>query len=101
MSKFLKYIGKYKWMTFLTPILVILEVIMELIIPIVMVYLIDFGIEGNGGAGDMSAITKYGLVLMGLTILALFFGVASVRTAAIASTGFAKNLREDMYKKIQ
>lgn len=101
MSKFLKYIGKYKWMTILTPILVILEVIMEIVIPIVMAYLIDFGIEGNGGAGDMAAIMKYGLILIGLAILALFFGVASGRTAAIASTGFAKNLREDMYKKIQ
>ena len=101
MSKFFKYIGKYKWMTILTPILVILEVVMEIIIPIVMAYLIDFGIEGNSGAGDMDAIMKYGMILIVLTILALIFGVASGRTASIASTGFAKNLRADMYKKIQ
>ena len=101
MSKFLKYIGKYKWMTILTPILVILEVVVEIVIPIVMSFLIDFGIEGNGGAGDMSAIMKYGAILIGLTILAMTFGIASGRTASVASTGFAKNLREDMYKKIQ
>ena len=101
MSKFLKYIGKYKWATILTPILVILEVVVEIIIPLVMAKLIDFGIEGNGGVGDMNAVIKYGVILIGLTILAMSLGVASGRTAAIASTGFAKNVRNDMYRKIQ
>jgi len=101
MKKFFKYIGKYKWMTILTPILVTLEVIVEIIIPIVMGFLIDFGIEGNSGAGDINAIMKYGLILIVLTLLAMSLGVASGRTASVASTGFAKNLRDDMYKKIQ
>ena len=101
MSKFLKYIGKYKLATILTPIFVVLEVIVEIIIPLVMAKLIDFGIEGNGGLGDINAVFKYGVILIFLTILAMSLGVASGRTASIASTGFAKNLREDMYKKIQ
>lgn len=101
MSKFLKYIGKYKWATIFTPILVITEVIVEIIIPIVMGYLIDFGIEGNSGAGDMNSVIKYGVILIFLTILAMSLGVASGKTASVASTGFAKNLRNDMYKKIQ
>ena len=101
MSKFFKYIGKYKLATILTPILVILEVIVEIIIPLIMAKLIDLGIEGNNGAGDMGLVIKYGIILILHTILALFFGVASGRTASVASTGFAKNLRGDMYKKIQ
>ena len=101
MSKFLKYIGKYKWVTILTPILVILEVIVEIIIPLIMAKLIDIGIEGNNGLGDMNAVMHYGVILIGLTILAMALGIASGRTAAIASTGFAKNLRSDMYRKIQ
>lgn len=101
MTKFLKYIGKYKWATILTPILVVLEVIVEIIIPLIMAKLIDFGIEGNQGTGDMNAVLFYGLILIVLTILAMTLGVASGRTAAISSTGFAKNLRSDMYRKIQ
>lgn len=101
MSKFIKYIGKYKWMTILTPILVALEVVVEIIIPFIMAKLIDYGIEGNEGLGDMNAILKYGITLLVLTVVAMLFGVASGRTASVASTGFAKNLREAMYKKIQ
>ena len=101
MSKFLKYIGKYKWATILTPILVLLEVVVEIIIPLVMAKLIDFGIEGNNGVGDIGAVVRYGVILIGLTILAMSLGIASGRTASISSTGFAKNLRDDMYKKIQ
>ena len=51
--------------------------------------------------GDMNLIIKYGLLLAGLTLIALMFGVLSGRLAAVASTGFAKNLRSDMYKRIQ
>lgn len=101
MTKFLKYIGKYKWATILTPILVVLEVVVEIIIPLVMAKLIDFGIEANGGVGDMNAVIKYGIILIGLTILAMSLGIASGRTASIASTGFAKNVRDDMYRRIQ
>lgn len=101
MSKFLKYIGKYKWATILTPILVILDVIVEITIPLMMANLIDLGIEGNGGIGDMNAIWKYGAILIGLTLLAMSLGIASGRTASISSTGFAKNMRNDMYRKIQ
>ncbi len=101
MTKFLKYIGQYKWAAILTPILVALEVVVEIIIPLQMKNLIDKGIEGNGGVGSMEAIIFYGAILIVLTLLAMGLGIASGRTAAIASTGFAKNMREDMYQKIQ
>ena len=101
MTKFLKYIGEYKWATIFTPILVLLEVVAEIIIPLMMAKLIDFGIEGNGGAGDINAVVKYGIILIGLTILAMSLGIASGRTASVSSTGFAKNIRNDMYRKIQ
>lgn len=101
MTKFLKYIGKYKWSTILTPILVMLEVVVEIMIPFVMADLIDYGIDGNNKLGDMNAIWYYGSILIGLTILAMSLGIASGRTAAVASTGFAKNVRSDMYRRIQ
>ena len=92
-----KSIREYKKQTILTPILVALEVIMEILIPFVMAKLVDYGIYGS----DMPTIYKLGLLLILLVILALTFGVLAGKTAAKASTGFAKNLRHDMYYKVQ
>ena len=98
MNKLFKYIGKYKFYTFLAPLCILIEVAIETLIPTVMgTMLIDKAVS----QGNIDLIVKYGLLLAGLTILALFFGIASGRFAAIASTGFAKNLRLDMYKSIQ
>ncbi len=98
MRQFLKYIGKYKTQTILAPLFILFEVAIETLIPTVMgTMLIDKAVS----QGDVELIVKYGLLLAGLTILALAFGVISGRLAAIASTGFAKNLRSDMYKAIQ
>lgn len=96
-KKLAGYIGEYKKMTILTPVLVMLEVIMDIAIPLVMADLIDKGIE----MGDMNAIVKYGLFLLSAALLALLFGALSGRTAAVASAGFAKNLRQAMYYKVQ
>lgn len=96
-KKLSHYIGEYKKETILTPILVTLEVIMEIVIPLLMAELIDKGID----KGDMNGIVRYGVLLLGAAILALFFGVASGRYAAVSSAGFAKNLRQAMYYKVQ
>ena len=92
-----KSIREYKKQTILTPIFVALEVVMEILIPFVMAKLVDNGIYG----GDMATIYKLGLLLIALVALALFLGVLAGRFAATASTGFAKNLRHDLYYKVQ
>ena len=92
-----KSIREYKKQTILTPIFVALEVIMEILIPFVMSKLVDDGIYGN----SMELIYKYGLLLLLLVVFSLIFGVLAGKFAAQASTGFAKNLRHDMYYKVQ
>ena len=92
-----KSIREYKKQTILTPIFVALEVIMEILIPFVMAKLVDYGIYGN----NMPMIYKLGLLLLLLVVFSLIFGVLAGKFAATASTGFAKNLRHDMYYKVQ
>ena len=92
-----KSIREYKKTTILTPIFVALEVIMEILIPFIMAKLVDYGIYGN----NMPLVYKLGLLLIGLAGLSLAFGVIAGKLAAKASTGFAKNLRHDMYYKVQ
>jgi len=93
----LSCVGQYKRHTILSPIYVSLEVVMEILIPLYMADLIDKGID----MGDMSVIWKYGLLLVVLCVISLAFGALSGRSAAIASTGFGKNLREKLYYKVQ
>ena len=90
-------IGQYKRDSILSPLFVSLEVVMEILIPLYMADLIDKGID----MGDMSVIWKYGLLLVVLCVISLAFGVLSGRSAAIASTGFGKNLRQKLYYKVQ
>ena len=92
-----KSIREYKKQTILTPMLVALEVVMEILIPFVMANLVDYGIYGN----NMPMIYKLGLLLISLVIFSLMFGVLAGKFAAKASTGFARNLRHDMYYKVQ
>ena len=92
-----KSIREYKKLTILTPILVGLEVIVDILIPFIMSKIVDNGIYG----GDIFVIYKLGAVLVLLVACSLFLGVTAGRTAAKASTGFAKNLRHDMYYKVQ
>ena len=95
--KLLKSVREYKEHSILAPIFVIFEVIMEVVIPLLMANLIDFGIDD----GNLEYIVKMGVVLVVFAVISLIFGILSGRSAAIASAGFAKNLRKDMYYKVQ
>lgn len=90
-------VREYKRNAIIAPISVTLEVVMEVIIPALMAVLVDNGIN----KGDMQYVWKIGLVLIACALLSLMFGVISGREAAIASSGFAKNVRHDMYHAIQ
>lgn len=96
-KKLAKSIREYKRESILTPIFVSLEVVMEVIIPLLMANLIDKGMY----ACDMNEVLKIGLELVGAAMLSLIFGVLSGSVAAKASAGFAKNLRKDLYYKVQ
>ncbi len=96
-KRLLKSVREFKKDALLTPFFVVLEVVMEVIIPLVMALLIDKGIDGP----DMAAIWKYGIILVACAMLALVFGAAAGTFAARASTGFARNLRHDMYYNVQ
>ena len=90
-------VGEYKKAAILTPIFTALEVLMDVLIPFVTASIIDKGIN----AGDMNAVIKYGLILLLIAFFALFCGAMSAKYSAEASTGFAANVRDKMYKKIQ
>ena len=92
-----KCVGQYKKQTILTPAFVALEVVMEVVIPLVMASLIDKGID----AGDMGYIVRIGLVLLGCAALSMLFGVLSGYYAAESSAGFARNLRRNMFYNVQ
>ena len=96
-KRLLKSVREFKKDALLTPFFVVLEVVMEVIIPMVMALLIYKGIDGQ----DMAAIWKYGIILVLCAMLALVFGAAAGTFAARASTGFARNLRHDMYYNVQ
>ena len=93
----LKSVREYKWVSIVTPLLKILEVVMEVLIPFYMANLIDYGID----KGDMGYVVQMGIILVCFTVLSLAFGIGGGITSAIASTGFAKNLRKDMYYNVQ
>ena len=96
-KKLAQYIKQYKKDSILTPIFVIFEVIMEVLIPYLMARIIDVGIQNS----DLNYIFKIGAILVVSAILSLTFGMLSGRYAAKASAGFAKNLRQGMFYNIQ
>ncbi len=93
----MKSIREYKKYSILTPVFVILEVFLEVLIPFQMSKIIDIGIQN----GDLNYIMKKGVTLVVMATVALGFGILSGRMAALASAGFAKNLRKDMFYKVQ
>ncbi|MBR4081735.1 MAG: ABC transporter ATP-binding protein, partial [Clostridia bacterium] len=95
--KIFAQVKQYKRATILTPLCAALEVLMEVLIPFTTASLIDKGIQ----AGNMGEIWKYGLLMMGLALMSLLFGVLAAWLAARASSGFAANLRDAMYTNIQ
>lgn len=92
-----KSLREYKKISVCTILLSMLEVVFEIVIPLCMSNLIDFGIE----EGEMPAVVRYGVYLLIFAILQLITGVASAILGAKASTGFSANLRQDMYDRIQ
>ncbi len=95
--KLLKSVREYKKQAFLAPVLVTLEVLLEVLIPLLMANIIDIGImEGN-----MDYIIKMGIVLVIMAMLSLAFGAKAGQVAAVAAAGYAKNLRHDIFYKIQ
>ncbi len=93
----LRSVREYKKQSVLAPIFVILEVLMEVLIPMEMAKIIDIGISG----GDLGYIVRRGVILVIMAMLALFFGMTAGNMAAIAGAGYAKNLRHDIFYKIQ
>lgn len=96
-KKLLRSVREYKKQSFLTPVLVAAEVFVEVLIPLLMAKIIDVGIMN----GDMAYIIKLGALLVLLAVTALFFGAKAGQLAAVASSGYAKNLRHDIFYKIQ
>ncbi len=96
-KKLASYVKEYKKYAILTPIFVILEVVMEVIIPLLMAKIIDVGIQNN----DTKYILEIGALLIVSAIMSLIFGMLSGKFAAKASAGYSKNLRKAMFHKIQ
>ncbi|WP_295362491.1 ABC transporter ATP-binding protein [uncultured Pseudoramibacter sp.] len=96
-KKLSESIREYKRESMLSPLFVTLEVVMEIIIPLLMARLIDEGLN----RGDMRATWFYGLIMLAAACLSLSFGALAGKFCATASTGLAKNLRHDIYEKIQ
>lgn len=95
-KKLSKSVREYKKDAIKTSLFVICEIIMDILIPIVMIYLVDKGINNN----NINHIIIYGCSLIIMALLALLFGYLSGKYASIASSGFAKNLRNDIFKKV-
>lgn len=95
--KLLKSVREYKKESVLAPLFVILEVFMEVLIPLLMSRIIDVGIQG----GDLPYIIKMGVALVFMALLALLFGAKAGKYAAVAAAGYAKNLRHDIFYKVQ
>ena len=93
----LSRVRQYKWRSIITPVIMVCEVFMEVLIPSLMALIIDNGVE----KGDMGYVYGAALMIVGAAAIAFLLGTLSSRTASFAASGFASNLREDMYAKIQ
>lgn len=93
----LAQVKEFKRASILTPVFVVLEVVMELAIPMMMASIIDNGVD----KGDMAHVARIGVIMACMALLSLAFGVAAGRLAARASSGFARNLRRSMFANIQ
>ena len=98
MKEFLKFIREYKKYAILSPVCVIGEVVMEILIPFIMAKIIDNGVIGGAG---ISYIIYIGFIMIVISVVSLVFGVMAGKFSAIASMGFAKNIRKTLFEKIQ
>lgn len=97
-KKLMPCVGEYKKYAILTPIIMVGEVIMEILIPFVMAQIIDKGIQGDGG---INYTVKMGLLMVLMAMISLSFGALGGRFAAVAAMGFAKNVRQKLFDKVQ
>lgn len=95
--KLIKYIKEFKKYAVITPVLVIFEVILDVLIPTLMAFLIDEGVN----RGDMDAIMKYGTILLIAAVISMLLGILAGRFAALSSSGLTRNLRRAMFNKVQ
>ena len=96
-KRLLKSVREFKWAAIMSPLCMVGEVYMETRIPGVLSNIVDYGVE----LGDMGAVVRYGLILVLHALCSLVFGIGSAVAASHAATGFARNLRHDMYYKVQ
>ena len=101
LKKLFSHLGEYKKSALISPIFIGIEVIFEMLIPTLMAVIIDDGLNGNNGKGDMKFIVIMGLATFGVAMLSLLCGIQASKYASYASAGFAKNLRKDLFSKIQ
>lgn len=97
LREFASCVKGYGWQTLFAPVFVVCEVFLEVFIPRVMTLLIDEGVS----VGNTDAVLKYGGLMLALALLALIAGALSARLAAVATMGFARNLRKKLFDKIQ
>lgn len=98
LRKLIPYMKGYEWSAIIGPVLIVVEIVCELILPLLMANIIDIGI--NGGAG-LAYILKQGGLMVALACLSMFAGVMATKYTATASMGFGANLRKGMFDKIQ
>jgi len=101
LKKLFSRLGEYKRSALISPIFIGIEVIFEMLIPTLMAVIIDNGLNGNDGKGDMKFIVIMGLATFGVAMLSLLCGIQASKYPSYASAGFAKNLRKDLFSKIQ
>ena len=101
LKKLFSHLGEFKKSALISPIFIGIEVIFEMLIPTLMALIIDNGLNGNDGKGDIKFIAIMGLVTFGVAMLSLFCGIRASKYASYASAGFAKNLRKSLFSKIQ
>ena len=101
LKKLFSNLGEFKKSALISPIFIGIEVVFEMLIPTLMAVIIDDGLNGNNGNGDMKFIVIMGLATFGVAMLSLFCGIRASKYASYASAGFAKNLRKRLFSKIQ
>ena len=95
--KLIKQVKEFKRDSILTPVFIVFEVILEVLLPLLMSKIIDNGVS----KGNLGYVYKLGAIMFGISLLSLFFGTIAGKTGATASTGFARNLRKAMFYNIQ
>ncbi|MBQ9899080.1 MAG: ABC transporter ATP-binding protein [Ruminococcus sp.] len=93
----LSHVGKYKKQAILSPLAIVGEVLMEVLIPLVMSHIIDDGIR----KGNVGYVAKMGVLMVAMALCSLFFGAIAGRLSAVAAMGFAKNLRSALFRRVQ